>query len=152
MGENNRAIQRTTCHHNNGGKAPCPVNGSAYIIGFGVLQILLSQIPDFDQLWWLSLVAAVMSFGYSTIGLGLGISKLVENKEIKGTLTGVSIGTVTPTGKMWRTFQALGNIAFAYAYSMIFVEIQVFYFYIRVCVRAIIAQSWFNDMIGCRTR
>ncbi|KAG2250168.1 hypothetical protein Bca52824_080304 [Brassica carinata] len=63
-------------------------------------------------------------FGYSTIGLGLGISKLVENKEIKGTLTGVTIGTVTPTGKMWRTFQALGNIAFAYAYSMIFVEIQ----------------------------
>ncbi|KAG2243058.1 hypothetical protein Bca52824_095099 [Brassica carinata] len=104
--------------------APCPVNGNAYIIGFGVLQILLSQIPDFDQLWWLSLVAAVMSFGYSTIGLGLGISKLVENKEIKGTLTGVTIGTVTPTGKMWRTFQALGNIAFAYAYSMIFVEIQ----------------------------
>ncbi|CAF2053686.1 hypothetical protein Bca4012_097529 [Brassica carinata] len=118
------AIQRTTCHHNNRGKAPCPVNGNAYIIGFGVLQILLSQIPDFDQLWWLSLVAAVMSFGYSTIGLGLGISKLVENKEIKGTLTGVTIGTVTPTGKMWRTFQALGNIAFAYAYSMIFVEIQ----------------------------
>ncbi|KAG2330219.1 hypothetical protein Bca52824_001399 [Brassica carinata] len=59
-----------------------------------------------------------------------GISKVVENKEIKGTLTGVTIGTVTssgtvtPTQKVWRTFQSLGNIAFAYAYSMILIEIQ----------------------------
>lgn len=100
------------------------------MIAFGVIQIVFSQIPDFDQLWWLSIVAAVMSFGYSTVGLGLGISKVVENKEIKGTLTGVTIGTVTssgtvtPTQKVWRTFQSLGNIAFAYAYSMILIEIQ----------------------------
>lgn len=47
------------------------------MIGFGVVQIILSQIPDFDQIWWLSIVAAVMSFTYSTIGLGLGISKVV---------------------------------------------------------------------------
>lgn len=47
------------------------------MIAFGVIQILFSQIPDFDQLWWLSIVAAVMSFTYSTIGLGLGIAKVV---------------------------------------------------------------------------
>ena len=46
------------------------------MIMFGVTEILLSQIPDFDQLWWLSIVAAVMSFTYSTIGLGLGIGKV----------------------------------------------------------------------------
>lgn len=102
------------------------------MIAFGVVQIMFSQIPDFDQLWWLSSLAAVMSFAYSSIGLGLGISKVVENKEIKGTLTGVTIGTVTSAGtvtpaqKVWRTFQSLGNIAFAYAYSMILIEIQVF--------------------------
>ncbi|ESQ31033.1 hypothetical protein EUTSA_v10011449mg [Eutrema salsugineum] len=118
------AIQRTSCQQINGDKDPCHVNGNPYMIGFGVAQIIFSQIPDFDQLWWLSILAAVMSFGYSTIGLGLGISRVVENKEIKGTLTGVSIGTVTPTDKVWRTFQSLGNIAFAYAYSMILIEIQ----------------------------
>ena len=122
----NRAIQRTSCQQSNGDKDPCHVNGNPYMIAFGVIQIVFSQIPDFDQLWWLSIVAAVMSFGYSTVGLGLGISKVVENKEIKGTLTGVTVGTVTPTQKVWRTFQSLGNIAFAYAYSMILIEIQVF--------------------------
>ncbi|KAL1194580.1 Amino acid permease 5 [Cardamine amara subsp. amara] len=118
------AIQRTSCQQSSGGKGSCHVNGNPYMIAFGLVQIVFSQIPDFDQLWWLSIVAAVMSFGYSTIGLGLGVSKVVENKEIKGTLTGVSIGLVTPAQKVWRTFQSLGNIAFAYSYSMILIEIQ----------------------------
>ena len=42
---------------------------------FGAFQILLSQIPDFDRLWFMSVLAAVMSFGYSCIGLGLAIGK-----------------------------------------------------------------------------
>jgi hypothetical protein len=46
------------------------------MIAFGMVQIFFSQIPDFDQLWWLSLVAAVMSFTYSTIGLALGVAKV----------------------------------------------------------------------------
>ncbi|CAN8320642.1 unnamed protein product [Cochlearia groenlandica] len=118
------AIQRTSCQQRNGGKGPCPVNGNLYMIGFGVVQMILSQIPDFDQLWWLSILAAVMSFGYSAIGLGLGLGRVIQNKEIRGTLTGVPLGTVTQTQKVLRTFQSLGNIAFAYAYSMILIEIQ----------------------------
>lgn len=43
------------------------------MIAFGIVEIILSQIPDFDQIWWLSIVAAVMSFTYSSIGLLLGI-------------------------------------------------------------------------------
>lgn len=46
------------------------------MIAFGIIEIIFSQIPDFDQLWWLSIVAAVMSFTYSTIGLGLGIAQV----------------------------------------------------------------------------
>lgn len=46
---------------------------------FGAIQIVLSQIPDFDRLWFLSILAAVMSFSYSTIGLGLGIGKASGN-------------------------------------------------------------------------
>ncbi|MBL2492338.1 hypothetical protein ELJ55_29785, partial [Klebsiella pneumoniae] len=83
-----------------------------------------SQIPDFDQVWWLSIVAAVMSFTYSGIGLGLGMTKVIANGTIKGSLTGISIGTVTETEKIWRSFQALGDIAFAYSYSVILIEIQ----------------------------
>lgn len=47
------------------------------MIIFGVIQIIFSQIPDFDQIWWLSIVAAVMSFTYSSIGLGLAVAQVV---------------------------------------------------------------------------
>ncbi|CAN1239977.1 Amino acid permease 2 [Linum grandiflorum] len=120
------AVKRSNCHHKdkNGGPESCQVNANPFIIGFGILEIFLSQIPDFDQLWWLSIVAAVMSFTYSGIGLGLGIAKVAENRAIKGTSTGVSVGTITEMQKLWRSFQALGNIAFAYSYSIILIEIQ----------------------------
>ncbi|KAL0552014.1 hypothetical protein IC582_011107 [Cucumis melo] len=94
------------------------------MIGFGIVEIIFSQIKDFDQLWWLSIVASVMSFTYSTIGLGLGVAQITANGKIGGSLTGISIRTVTQTQKVWRSFQALGDIAFAYSYSIILIEIQ----------------------------
>ncbi|KAF4372949.1 hypothetical protein CsatB_008500 [Cannabis sativa] len=118
------AIKRSNCFHESDGKDPCKMNSNPYMIAFGITQIIFSQIPDFDQLWWLSIVAAVMSFTYSTIGLGLGIAKVAENGKMSGTMTGISIGTVTQTQKIWRSFQALGDIAFAYSYSIILIEIQ----------------------------
>ncbi|XP_065881101.1 amino acid permease 3-like [Euphorbia lathyris] len=118
------AVQRSNCFHKSGGKDKCEMNANPYMIAFGVAEIFLSQIPDFDQLWWLSIVAAVMSFTYSTIGLGLGIGKVAESGKVRGSLTGISIGTVTETQKIWRSFQALGDIAFAYSYSLILIEIQ----------------------------
>jgi len=71
------AIQRSNCFSTHGHENPCQVSNNPYMIIFGVVEILLSQIPDFDQISWLSIVAAVMSFTYSTIGLGLGIAKVV---------------------------------------------------------------------------
>jgi amino acid permease len=65
-----------------------------------------------------------MSFTYSSIGLGLGIAKVAQNGKVMGSLTGISIGTVSETQKIWRSFQALGDIAFAYSYSLILIEIQ----------------------------
>ncbi|KAL8167583.1 hypothetical protein V2J09_009082 [Rumex salicifolius] len=118
------AIKRSNCFHASDGKNPCHMSANVYMIIFGVAEVFLSQIPDFDQISWLSIVAAVMSFTYSTIGLGLGIAKVAENGKIGGSLTGISIGTVTQTDKIWRSFQALGDIAFAYSYSMILIEIQ----------------------------
>ncbi|XP_044512131.1 amino acid permease 3-like [Mangifera indica] len=118
------AIQRSNCFHSSGGKSSCHMNSSPYMIGFGVAQIIFSQIPDFHQLWWLSIVAAVMSFTYSTIGLGLAIAKVAGNYSYLHLLTGISIGTVTEIQKIWRSLQALGDIAFAYSYSIILIEIQ----------------------------
>ncbi|KAK6150798.1 hypothetical protein DH2020_015730 [Rehmannia glutinosa] len=118
------AIKRSNCFHASDGKDPCHMSSNPYMIAFGVTQILFSQIPDFDQIWWLSIFAAVMSFTYSSIGLGLGIAQVAATGTIKGSLTGISIGTVTQTQKIWRSFQALGDIAFAYSFSIILIEIQ----------------------------
>ncbi|KAJ4838345.1 Amino acid permease 3 [Turnera subulata] len=119
------AVKRSSCFHSSGGKNPCHMNANPYMIAFGIAEIIFSQIPDFDQLWWLSLVAAVMSITYSSIGLGLGIAKVAEAGKFRGSLTGAGIGYhVTPTQKVWNSFQALGDIAFAYSYSIILIEIQ----------------------------
>ncbi|KAF2291353.1 hypothetical protein GH714_023167 [Hevea brasiliensis] len=118
------AVKRSNCFHKTGGKDPCHMNANPYMIAFGIAEIIFSQIPDFEKLWWLSIVAAVMSFTYSSIGLGLGIAKVAETGNIQGSLTGISIGTVTETQKIWRSFQALGDIAFAYSFSIILIEIQ----------------------------
>ena len=72
----NRAIERSNCFHKNGHDSPCRMSSNPYMIMFGVVEILFSQIPDFDQIWWLSIVAAVMSFTYSSIGLILGIMQV----------------------------------------------------------------------------
>ncbi|XP_054805060.1 amino acid permease 2-like isoform X2 [Prosopis cineraria] len=119
-----KAIKRSNCFHENGRGKGCNVSSNPYMIGFGVIEVFLSQIPDFDQIWWLSIVAAVMSFTYSTIGLSLGIAKVAESGKIKGSLTGMSIGTVSEAHKIWRTFQAFGDIAFAYSYAVVLIEIQ----------------------------
>ncbi|KAL9255053.1 Amino acid permease 3-like protein [Drosera capensis] len=119
------AIKRSNCFHASNDQDSCHISSIPYMIIFSVVEIIFSQIPDFDQISWLSIVAAVMSFTYSTIGLGLGIAYTAENGRIKGSLTGVSIsGAVTEAKKIWWTFQALGDIAFAYSYSMILIEIQ----------------------------
>ncbi|XP_073145873.1 amino acid permease 3-like [Henckelia pumila] len=122
------AIKRQYCYNTKGKDNPCIVSSNPFMIAFGVLELILSQIPNFHQIWWLSIVAAAMSFTYSTIGLILGISKLAENGKIKGSLTGVTVGAalgeVTQATKIWRSFQALGAIAFAYSFSLVLIEIQ----------------------------
>ncbi|KAJ6346186.1 hypothetical protein OIU78_008756 [Salix suchowensis] len=124
------AIKRSNCFHSSGGKDPCHMSSNGFMIAFGIMEILFSQIPDFDQVWWLSIVAAIMSFTYSTVGLGLGIGEVAGNGTFKGSLTGISIGMETRAGpvsstqKLWRSLQALGAIAFAYSFSIILIEIQ----------------------------
>ena len=44
---------------------------------FGLIQIVVSQIPDFHNMEWLSVVAALMSFTYSFIGFSLGVAKVI---------------------------------------------------------------------------
>jgi len=89
---------------------------------FGAAQLVLSFVPNFHSMAWLSVVAAIMSFTYATIGLGLGLAKTIENGTIKGSIAGVPMST--PAQKVWRVAQAIGDIAFAYPYTLVLLEIQ----------------------------
>ncbi|XP_044950705.1 probable amino acid permease 7 isoform X1 [Hordeum vulgare subsp. vulgare] len=124
-----RAIERANCYHREGHGAPCCAaaggGGSSdayYMLMFGLAQAALSQIPDFHSMAWLSVFAAAMSFSYSFIGFGLGAAKVIDNGVIKGAIGGVSL--VSPTQKVWRVAQALGDIAFAYPFSLVLLEIE----------------------------
>ncbi|CAN1188255.1 Amino acid permease 3, partial [Linum perenne] len=44
------ALKRSNCFHTSGGKDPCHMNASPYMIAFRIVEIIFSQIPDFDQL------------------------------------------------------------------------------------------------------
>ncbi|CAD6343724.1 unnamed protein product [Miscanthus lutarioriparius] len=105
--------------------ADCEASNTTNMIIFAGIQILLSQLPNFHKLWWLSIVAAVMSLAYSSIGLGLSIAKIAGGVHVKTSLTGAAVGVdVTASEKIWKTFQSLGDIAFAYSYSNVLIEIQ----------------------------
>ncbi|XP_075669275.1 putative amino acid permease 7 isoform X1 [Castanea sativa] len=117
-----KAIQRSNCYHKEGHQATCDYGDTFYMLLFGLVQIVVSQIPDFHNMEWLSVVAALMSFTYSFIGFSLGVAKVIENGKIMGSITGVPASSLA--NKLWLVFQALGDIAFAYPYSIIVLEIQ----------------------------
>ncbi|VFQ75179.1 unnamed protein product [Cuscuta campestris] len=123
------AVKKSNCYHKEGHGADCSVSNYPYMMIFAGVQILLSQIPNFHKLSWLSILAAVMSFAYSSIGLALSVARIIGNHmnhhEVKTSITGVTVGVdVTGAEKVWRSFQAIGDIAFAYAYSTVLIEIQ----------------------------
>ncbi|CAL5202421.1 unnamed protein product [Lathyrus oleraceus] len=117
-----RAIMRSNCYHKKGRDAPCSYGGNLYMMLFGLVQIVMSFIPDLHNMTWVSVVAAIMSFSYSIIGLGLGIATVIKNGRFLGSLKGVQTANVAD--KIWLIFQAIGDISFSYPYPMLLLEIQ----------------------------
>ncbi|KAH6776390.1 amino acid permease 6 [Perilla frutescens var. hirtella] len=120
------AVMRSNCFHKEGHMAKCSISNYPFMAIFAGIQLILSQIPNFHELSWLSIVAAVMSFAYSSIGLALSVAKLAGGGgHVERNLTGTRVGVdVSGSEKVWRSFQAIGDIAFAYAYSTVLIEIQ----------------------------
>eukprot|EP00250_Pteridium_aquilinum_P018685 c24164_g1_i1 orf=27-1526(-) len=122
------AIKKANCFHKNGHSATCFASTYTYMKLFGIVEVVLSQIPNFSNLRWLSIIASIMSFSYSFIGIGLGIGKATESGHSYGTIGGSIYSDhhflAHKTSNVWPVLQALGNIAFAYSYTAILVEIQ----------------------------
>ncbi|KAL5704125.1 hypothetical protein ACHQM5_022597 [Ranunculus cassubicifolius] len=110
-------------HETNGSS----VSVNMCMIMFGVISILLSLFPNLEDITWLSVLAAAMSFGYSIISLCLCIMKWISHGNLRGSLMGVMSmhnANISPATKTWQIFQALGNIAFAFSFSQLLIEIQ----------------------------
>ncbi|KAE8658802.1 Amino acid permease 6 [Hibiscus syriacus] len=86
------AVKRSNCFHKHGHHVKCQTSNNPFMIIFACIQIVLSQIPNFHNLSWLSILAAIMSFAYSSIGLGLSIAKVAGGGHVRTTLTGVTVG------------------------------------------------------------
>ncbi|CAH9100253.1 unnamed protein product [Cuscuta europaea] len=119
------AIDKSNCYHKYGHKADCRQKNSIFTIVFGIAQVVLSQIPNIHELAYLSLIASIMSFAYSSIGLALSIDRIARGTHVTTSITGRPIGpNFSSTEKMWNIFAAVGDIAFAYIFSNVLVEIQ----------------------------
>ena len=90
-----------------------------YICFFVCIQLLLSQIPNFNTLKGISLLAAFMSVCYSLVAFGSSIAKGIEHHP-----THYGVRSHTTPGKTFDVFNALGTIAFAFAGHSVVLEIQ----------------------------
>ncbi|GJN38625.1 hypothetical protein PR202_gb27685 [Eleusine coracana subsp. coracana] len=71
------AVYKANCYHRKGHDADCGVYTTIYMVVFGAVQILFSQLPNFHNLTWLSIISAIMSFTYSFIGVGLSLARTI---------------------------------------------------------------------------
>ncbi|XP_058724664.1 amino acid permease 8-like isoform X2 [Vicia villosa] len=118
------AIGKSACLRSKGHQADCRSSYNPYMIGFGTLQLFLSQIPNFHTLTWLSSVAAVTSFGYVLIAIGLCLSLLISGKGAPTSIFGTKVGPeLSAADKIWRTCSSFGNIALACNYATVIYDI-----------------------------
>ncbi|RVW20793.1 Amino acid permease 1 [Vitis vinifera] len=61
------AIQQSHCFHRRGHEASCQFSHKPYMIGMGLFEMVVSQIPNIGKVWGLSVMASVMSFGFASI-------------------------------------------------------------------------------------
>jgi amino acid permease len=95
-----------------------PFGLSAWIIVFSAVHFFLIQCPNFNSLAGVSLLAAIMSMGYSTIAFG---GSLARGKQPGVAYNGD--GRTLAQG-LFGAFNALGTVAFAYGGHNVILEIQ----------------------------
>ncbi|CAM8891334.1 unnamed protein product [Rhodiola kirilowii] len=89
-----------------------------FIMIFASVHFVLSHLPNLNAISGVSLAAAVMSLSYSTIAWGASVDKGVQPD------VDYSYKASTTTGKVFDFFNALGDVAFAYAGHNVVLEIQ----------------------------
>ncbi|KAL0014495.1 hypothetical protein SO802_001564 [Lithocarpus litseifolius] len=89
-----------------------------FIMIFASVHFVLSHLPNLNAISGVSLAAAVMSLSYSTIAWAASLNKGVQQDVQYGYKAKSTAGTV------FNFFNALGDVAFAYAGHNVVLEIQ----------------------------
>ncbi|KAL3150737.1 hypothetical protein ABBQ32_000519 [Trebouxia sp. C0010 RCD-2024] len=108
---------------------------TGWIILFGGIQLLLSQVKDFHSLWWVSLLGAAMSVMYSMIAF---VASAVKGHN------GVSFDkrSGSAVDRTFGTFNSFGTIMFAFGGQIVMPEIQL----LQGFVLQIFAQPVFENV------
>lgn len=94
-----------------------------FYVTFGVLQLLLSLLPSFNELGMVSLLGALMSVCYCTIAVAM--SGVSINSHGTGTVNyNPALVSRTPLEKAMGIFNAMTTILFAYGGHNIALEVQ----------------------------
>jgi len=96
----------------------CEFGVVPWIIVFGVVQLALSQVPDFHSLWWVSLLGAVMSIGYCAVAAGASLAVAVSGSSPPPMAPRSSANVV------FGIMNALGSVAFTFGGQAVLPEIQ----------------------------
>ncbi|XP_022737597.1 lysine histidine transporter 1-like isoform X3 [Durio zibethinus] len=89
-----------------------------FIIMFGAIHFVLSHLPSFNSITFISFAAAVMSVGYSTIAWAASLHKGVQPT------VNYNPRSSTSSGQVFDFFTGLGDVAFAFAGHNVVLEIQ----------------------------
>ncbi|XP_040385481.1 lysine histidine transporter 2-like [Oryza brachyantha] len=95
------------------------IRTSYFIVIFGCVHLVLSQLPNFNSITGVSFAAAVMSLSYSTIAWVASVHKGRHPAGVDYSMT-----ASTSTGRSFNFLSALGDVAFAYAGHNVVLEIQ----------------------------
>ncbi|RWR78245.1 amino acid permease 8-like protein [Cinnamomum micranthum f. kanehirae] len=115
------AIQKSNCFHRRGHDASCKTSNNPFMIGFGIVEILVSD-PKLSQA-----IIALHCRSIHVLWLFLDWCRpcIGQRNTGKTSITGADVGAdLSESQKVWTAFRALGDIAFAYSYSLILIEIQ----------------------------
>jgi amino acid permease len=126
-----QAIAQMAC--NNPNPDDCTLskaNGGTWILtlAFGGVELMLSQVRNLEDAWWVSTIGTIGSLGYAIIALVIALCHVSNGL---GSASGIPVGyvmyggtVVTTADKVFGILNALGAIGFAYNFALILLEIQ----------------------------
>lgn len=95
---------------------------SIWVMGllFGAVELVLSQVRNLEEAWWVSATGVAMSFIYSIIAFVCAAVQAASTGG-QGTVGGIAAGS---TDKAMGVLNALGIIAFGFSGGQVLLEIQ----------------------------